>query len=75
MNADALAIIQIGILPGAGLFEVLIVSQQAIARRDVEGVSIKGDAAQTPPAFLPEPLDVGEVVIDFFKDGLVREVN
>ena len=75
MNADALAIIQVGVLPGTGLPELLVVSQQAIARCNVDRVAVDRDATQAATAFLAKPLDIREVVVDFFEDGLVGEVN
>ena len=75
MYADSLAIGEIWIFPGALRFEPGVVSQQAVAGRNVECIPIQGYPAQTAPALFAEPLDVREVVPDGVKNRLACEID
>lgn len=75
MNADALAIGQVRVLPGAGLPEFRIISQQPSTCADVNRVAIERNTPQTSPTFLAKPFNIGEIVFQGVEYGLVGQIN
>ena len=75
VDADALAIGQVGVFPGTGLLEIFVVSKQSVARRDKDRITIDRKAAKTTLAFLTIPFDIWKIVFYGVENGLVGNVD
>ena len=74
-DRDLVAMLEIGIAPGAEPAEVRRVGEELVARGDVDDLAVEGDAAQAAIPAAALPVDVGRVPVDDLADLAPVEVD